>query len=132
MIYLIGVSDVHIFGLENPNASEFFGAANVPDPDAGKHFTDPTYSVLLPSANVEWIDGNLKAPVLGVIDTRTFSYKSYFAPMVIPVYAYVIDGGDSAEGETLGMGATVPEPSSLAALLFGAVGLVPLVMRRRK
>lgn len=132
LTYTTGTNDVHIFSVEDPSASEFFLAANVPAdvPPVANHFLDPTYDVENPW--VTWINGNLKAPVGGVVDTRTFSYQSYYAPAEIDVFTYVMNGGDFAFGTTLGMGALIPEPSSFAALLFGAVGLVPLVIRRRK
>lgn len=123
LIYTAGIGPIHIFDVENPNAGAFFDAVNQPvgKPD---EFTDPADGN---AGWVDWIDGEIR-----VGDTRTFSYKSYYAPMEIEVWTYVINGGTSAVGTTLGMRDMIPEPSSLAALLFGAAGLLPLVIKRRK
>jgi len=116
------VGAIHIFDIQNINGSEFLSATNTLG--TGTHFTNPT-----PGSPdwLEWVSGEIK-----VGQTRTFSYTSTYAPMEITVWTYVINGGTSADGKTLGMSDTIPEPSSLAAFLFGVAGLVPMVIRRRK
>ncbi len=117
LIYTAGVGGIHVFDVENPNGTWYFDAT-------GTGFTAPADGN---SLWLEWLGGEMN-----VGETRTFSYKSYAAPMEIEVWTYVIDGGTSAVGTTLGMGAYIPEPSSLIAFAFGAAGLVPIVIRRRK
>jgi len=108
---------IHLFDVDNPNGCRFFGAAA------------DGFTPLATEGNgtVDWINGTIN-----VGETRTFSYQSYSAPMEIYVYTYVENGGTYAEGETLGMGSMIPEPSSLAAILLGAAGMLPLAIRRRK
>jgi hypothetical protein len=130
LIYTAGVIDpgtgiaggIHVFDVQNPNGVAFLSASNASG--NGTHFTDPTAGA---PDWLEWVSGEIN-----VGQTRTFSYTSNYAPMEIEVWTYVIDGGTSADGRTLGMGDAIPEPSSLAAFLFGAAGLIPMVIRRRK
>lgn len=123
LTYTAGNAPINIFSVENPTPTQFNNAANVSG--TGTAFNNPAFNASY--GMIDWTGGEL-----AVGGTRTFSYKSVYGPQIIGVYTWVGDHGDSAEGETLGMGAMIPEPSSLAALLFGAVGLVPLVIRRRK
>jgi len=118
LTYTAGVASIHTYKVQNPNTRPYTNAANT---DA---FTNPPDGS---ATFVQWLSG-----AMPVGDVRTFSYKSIYAPMELDVYTIAADTGTSALGKTLGMSGTIPEPSSLAALLFGAVGLVPLVMRRRK
>lgn len=126
LIYTAGVGGIHIFDVENPNKVAFDTTSNVPvgTAPAGTAFTNPNPGT---TDWIEWLGGELN-----VGETRKFSYTSTRAPMEISVWTYVVDGGTSAVGTTLGMGAMVPEPSSFAALLFGAAGLLPLVIKKRK
>lgn len=118
LTYNAGVGGIHIFDVENPNGVNFFDAAG----SAG--FSGPNNGN---ATWIEWLGGELMPG-----NSATFSYKSYAAPMEIEVWTYVINGGTSAVGTTLGMGAALPEPSSLIALAFGATGFLPLAIRRRK
>lgn len=122
--YTNGTSAVHTYRIQNPNGVAFHGAYNLPVGTGSVAFTNP------PDAT-GWINWTLGTMVVG--GTATFSYQSMYAPMLdIKGWEIAIDGGGSATGKTLVMGDTLPEPSSLAAFLFGAAGLVPMVIRRRK
>lgn len=122
LTYDIGPDIVHIFKVQNPNCAAYFNASNVPV-DAGT-FDNPADS----NSNwIPWYNGQF-----AVGETRTFSYKSYYAPMEIDVYCYAVDGGTAAIGKTLGMRDVIPEPSSLAALVFGIAGTGSLLIKRRK
>jgi hypothetical protein len=124
LTYDIGPDAVHIYKIQNPNCCAYFNAANMPN-DASK-FTNPADG----NSNwVGWLNGQF---VVGT--TRTFSYQSLYAPIVrdLEVYHYAVDGGSAAIGKTLGMRDAIPEPSSLIALMFGVVGTVSVVARRRR
>lgn len=124
LVYTTGSAAVHTYKIQNPNAASFYNATNTSSDTAG-HFTDPAAGS---DGWVYWTGG-----FINVGDTRTFSYQSVYAPMTdIQAWGVVIDGGTAATGKTLAMGASTPEPSSLAALLLGAVGLVPVMIKRRK
>ncbi|MEN6358074.1 MAG: PEP-CTERM sorting domain-containing protein [Armatimonadota bacterium] len=122
LTYDIGPATVHIYKVQNPNYASYYNASNTPN-DAGI-FTNPA------NGNSNWIGWQNGA--LDVGGSRVFSYQSSRAPMDIDVYCYAVDGGSAAIGKTLGMGETIPEPSSLLVLAFGAVGTGSLIIRRRK
>lgn len=117
LTYSGGLSPIHTYKVYNPNQSAFFSAIN------NDGFTNPADGT---ANQVSWINGTVQ-----VGESFTFTYQSYYAPMEIDVYTVAIDTGKSATGKTLGMGAVIPEPSSMAALLFGAVALVPFARRRK-
>ncbi len=124
LIYNTGKAAVHTYSIENPNIGSFFDAANTSSAPAG-HFTDPVAGA---PGWITWTGGSIN-----VGETRTFSYKSTYAPMTdVHGRQYVIDGGTAAIGNTIVMGSTIPEPSSMLAVLFGAAGLLPFMIRRRK
>jgi len=118
LTFSAGVAPIHTYKVYNPQTSGFFGGTNTDG------FTNPANGT---AAQIQWLNGTM-----AVGTSCVFTYQSYCAPQDIDVYTYAIDTGRSAYGRTLGMGAMIPEPSSLAALLFGAAGLLPLVTRRRK
>lgn len=110
---------VKTFQVESPAQTAFFNAANTDG------FTDPVFN---PAAwSIDWLNGNL-APG----QTVTFSYQSVYQPDIIPVFALAVDSGQSAGGNTIGMGSTIPEPGSLMALAgMLAAGAGSLIRRRR-
>ncbi len=120
--FIQGEAEAASFSVGNPNLVYFWDAANTASPE--NQFINPTYNPAFES--VRWYDGYMEEG-----DVVTFSYKSYNAPMDIPVYCYAKDGGRIATGYTRGMGEIIPEPSSFAAMGMALVGFIPL-MRRRK
>lgn len=124
LTYLSGIATVKTHRVQNPNFSEFFDAANTPLGEPAEFDNIAGTSTALWAS---WTNGWLQPG-----QTRTFSYKSAYKPQDILVWEIVIDGGSSATGHTIGMGDVIPEPASMAALLMGFAGLVPLVIRRRK
>lgn len=124
LIYNTGTSPVHTYKVQNPGHINFFGAENQPVGKLNGEFDNPTWA--LADTWVTWLNG-----VINPGQTRTFSYKSIYAPQEIEVWTYAVDGGSTAVGKTLGMGNTIPEPSSLLALVFGVAGLLPIVRRRK-
>ena len=119
--YLQGTAAVHIFSVDNPNSSYY----DHPDTDSG--FALPTY---VPYEMIQY--GTNNGPYFAQGQTRWFSYTSQSGPQDIFVYAYVMDGGSYAEGWTVGMGQSIPEPGTFAVLAFGLIGVVPRFVRRRK
>lgn len=117
LTFVAGASEIHTYKVYNTNYSGFFNAAN------GDGFTNPTSGN---ASQISWING-----VLAPGHSCSFSYQSYYAPMEIDVYTYAVDTGKSATGKTIGMGALIPEPSSIVALFFGGVALVPFARRRK-
>lgn len=117
--YTAGVGTIHTLDIDNPNEAAFTYVS------AGNGFAPVLDYYPYPS----WDSGNI-----AVHNSCTFVLKSMYAPMPddMLVLASVVDGGNGAEGWTLGMSNAVPEPSCLVAVLFGAAGLVPVVIRRRK
>jgi len=114
---------IHSFSISNDGGTSYFGAAN----NAG--FSNSVYSESNALAAIEWL-GNGNAITVG--QTKTFSYQSEYMPMDLLVYTCAADGGGYADGETVGMGAMIPEPSSILALALGLSGFAPFVIRRKK
>ncbi|MCX6344643.1 MAG: PEP-CTERM sorting domain-containing protein [Armatimonadetes bacterium] len=118
--YVTGAT-LHLFGIANDSGVSYFDAAN----NGG--FINPEYNALDAYADIEWLGSAIEAG-----QSRTFSYQSEYAPMDITVYAYALNSAGYAEGDTLGMGAMIPEPSSILALALGLTGCAPFVIRRKK
>ncbi len=123
LTYLSGTATAHDFGIDNPNDSAFFNASNTPT--SGGHFVDPVY-VAGSYDFIEWNTGG-SLPVNG---TDTFSYQSLYKPQDVDVYAFMMDGGSTAQGEVIGMSDVIPEPSALAALALGILAVAPKLVRR--
>lgn len=89
-------------------------------------YTDPGSSVAFSMINsqdsVYW---HINAPVGSTV---SFWYDSIYSYKLVNVTA---DGGLPATGQTLGMDATTPEPSSLFPVVMGLGGLVWTARRRR-
>jgi hypothetical protein len=61
-------------------------------------------------------------------DTASFSFRAKYAPSTTKVVTATARDGVGWNGDTYG---PIPEPSSLAALMFGAVSLVGFRLKRR-
>ncbi len=123
LLYTSGTATVHTYKVENPNQATFFDAANVPGAGSTS-FVDPDDG---DSYWLQWGYGDLTPN-----SSCVFSYKSAYAPMVdVKGWQVVINGGSSAVGKTLVMGDTIPEPASIAVVLMGVAGMVPVALRRR-
>jgi hypothetical protein len=118
--YLTGTNTVTNMSVEDPDDVSYTEAWN------SGNFINPTYNPEAWAYEVMWHDGTLTQG-----STRLFSYKSVYGYREIPVSAYV-SGGDTADGRTLGMSSSVPEPSSFAGLALAGFAAVPMLRRRRK
>jgi len=86
-------------------------------------FTDPVYNPIDPNQDsVLWTLGNVPAGQI-----VTFSFQSVYSHADTAVSAR--GSGRSAGGETIGF---VPEPATLVALGGSALGVVGVLIRRRK
>ena len=128
---------LHSYGVGNDNWASYFGAwaskawvGNTELPNSGQ-FTPPTFDPNANTPDLEWLgDANR---FLDPGQTRYFGYQSIYAPMTdLRVYCWLLDGGVGVDGDTIGMGTSIPEPASIFALGCGLIGLAPLVLRRRK
>ena len=123
LTYDTGTASVQIYKVQNPNGRAFFALSNVPLGEPNE-FTNPAPGSTL---WVIWNEGNL-----AVGTSRTFSYQSYYQPMLDKeVFCQAVDGASSATGKTIGMSAMIPEPGSILAISVGIIGLIPMVRRRR-
>jgi hypothetical protein len=111
------IAPVHHFDVGNPNQLAFFNAQNT---GADKPFEDPVYQNWLTS--VLWSYGEI-VPT----GTATFSYQSYYGPMV--GWATALDLGTRAIGETYVM--MVPEPASAGSMALLLLGLAGVYRYRR-
>ncbi len=121
LTYTQGTAAIHIYSVDNPN-NVLFSA-----PATNSGFVLPVYA---PYSMIQW--GDNSGPFISQGETKWFSYESNHAPQDINVYAYAMDGGAYAEGSVPGMGATIPEPGSFAALAIGLLGVSQRLWRRRK
>ena len=123
LTYDTGTASVQIYKVKNPNGAAFFAVSNVPlgEPNV---FTNPAPGS---TAWVIWDEG-----ILAVGTSRTFSYQSYYQPMLDKeVFCQAVDGASTATGKTIGMSSMIPEPGSILAISVGIIGLIPVVRRRR-
>lgn len=116
LTFVSGIANVHIFTVDNPNASPWTNATNL------AAFANPAWNPLTPW--LEWARGSL-APG----QSANFHYESLYAPSQVAVEATAYDGGTFATGFTLGMSPTVPEPGCIASLA-GLLGMSGFYFRR--
>lgn len=124
----IGSKMVHVFTLDNPSLSEYYGAGN------DVQFENPAWPE---SAFLEW-----RNVTQGLAEGQSaiFSFRSLFEPAETPVFVMVVNGGTAAWGETLGMSDRLPGQTEVipeaGSLCLAAMGLSltsavrPLIGRR--
>ena len=112
------LGDIHVFVVDNPPPSAYDTVWN----DSG--FSDPSWPT---NVMLEWLDGSIAIGAHG-----HFRYMSETGPDMIKVDALAVNSGTYASGYTLGMAASIPEPSCLATLgSFLTLSAVYLRRRRR-